>query len=58
MLADPILSQVIRKLKGKVYKCFHSLNPAQHLEKRVALGHQLQGASWLQCARVAGCNIE
>ncbi|OLP78791.1 hypothetical protein AK812_SmicGene41008 [Symbiodinium microadriaticum] len=25
---------VIRKLKGKVYKCFHSLNPAQHLEKR------------------------
>lgn len=62
MLADPVLSAVIKKLKGKVYKCFHSLDPALLLAKRAAVGHQLQGASWLQATsyeiKVAGCNIE
>ena len=51
MKDDEVLSQVVKKL-GKIYKCFHHLNPSTAFEQRLALGHQLRGV-----ARPAGHHV-
>ncbi|CAE7237085.1 unnamed protein product [Symbiodinium sp. CCMP2456] len=44
MKDDNDMSKIVKKL-GKIYKCFHYLDPRSAFENRLALGHQLRGAA-------------